>query len=304
MHLLITAAKDVTSDLICERITSSVLRVNLELWKDYFIEIDGNEFIVADNFGRKVTANTLGNIIWRKPVSNISTEDGEYWYGFQEFKYSIFSIMDEVRRNTPFKIPIDPHINKTIDKFFQLRVASKYLNVPIWHYTSKPSKKNWGEGQWITKSVTGNPIAGTGTPAHVIFTAKVDPYLLDDNWTWFVQEQVDFEYDLTILYVNGNQFGYVLNRSSFQGLDWRKSIGSPEINEGWESVKIPAQLSKSISLFMNELGLKFGRLDLLAKDKSLQETKFLEVNPNGQWAWLDKSNTDGLFDSVINFITS
>lgn len=304
MHLLITSAKDVTSDLICERISSSVIRVNLELWKEYFIQINDDQFVVADNFGRIVTANTLGNIIWRKPVSDISTEDGEYWYGFHEFKYAILSIMAEVRRKTPFKIPIDPHINKTIDKFYQLRIASKYLNVPAWHYTTKPSSRDWGKGQWITKSVTGNPIAGTGTPAHVIFTVEVNPYLLDDNWTWFVQEKVDFEYDLTIVYVNGNQFGYVLNRSLFQGLDWRKSIGSSETNNGWESVKIPTELSENVSSFMNELGLKFGRLDLLAKDKSLQETKFLEVNPNGQWAWLDNLNNNGLFDSVINFITS
>ena len=55
---------------------------------------------------------------------------------------------------------------------------------------------------------------------------------------------------------------------------------------------------------MDSLGLKFGRLDMLAKDKSLHETKFLEINPNGQWAWLDKSGTDGLLNSVINFLTS
>jgi len=278
--------------------------VNLESWKDYFIEIEGNNFVIADKFGRKVTNNTLGNIIWRKPVSNIPSEKGEYWYGFHEFRYAIFSIMADVRRRNPAKIPIDPHTNETIDKFYQLRVADKYFNVPVWRYTTKPSHVNWEKGQWIAKSVAGKPITQKEALPQFIFTTEVNPRQLEDDWSWFIQQQVAFDYDLTIVYVNGKQFGYVLNRSLFSGLDWRKSIGKSEIDSGWEKVEIPTQLVKSISLFMNELGIKFGRLDMLTKNKSLHETKFLEVNPNGQWAWLDKSKTDGLLDSVISFITS
>ena len=53
---------------------------------------------------------------------------------------------------------------------------------------------------------------------------------------------------------------------------------------------------------MSDLGLRFGRLDLMTKDKSCQETTFLEVNPNGQWAWLDLSGNNGLFDAMIDFL--
>jgi D-alanine-D-alanine ligase-like ATP-grasp enzyme len=55
---------------------------------------------------------------------------------------------------------------------------------------------------------------------------------------------------------------------------------------------------------MRELGLRFGRIDLLANDLNLGKFWFLEVNPNGQWAWLDLEQRNGLFDAVIRFLTS
>jgi len=47
---------------------------------------------------------------------------------------------------------------------------------------------------------------------------------------------------------------------------------------------------------MNNLGLKFGRIDFLLKNN---EYFFLEVTPNGQWAWLDTENTNGLMSEML-----
>jgi hypothetical protein len=55
---------------------------------------------------------------------------------------------------------------------------------------------------------------------------------------------------------------------------------------------------------MSQLGLRFGRLDLLAGDTRCEQVWFLEVNPNGQWAWLDLGQDNGLFDAVITLLTS
>ncbi len=304
MHLLITSSGDVTSDLICERLSNNVLRVNWERWQEYDIEIHDSGFWIADKFGREISDTTLDNIIWRKPVFEVPTEPGEVWYCFQEFKNAVQSIISWVRRENPCKIPIDPHYNTTIDKFYQLRVASRYLQVSPWAFTSQPSSKNWKSKNWIIKSVTGKPITGTGTPAKVIYTSAVNPEELDDGWTWFIQEKVDNDYDLTVVYLDGQQYGFVLDRNLLNGLDWRQAIGTPLVDSSWEKVELPVELSTNIDYFMRDLGLRFGRLDLMTKDKNCQNTTFLEVNPNGQWAWLDLSGNNGLFEAVINFLTT
>jgi glutathione synthase/RimK-type ligase-like ATP-grasp enzyme len=51
---------------------------------------------------------------------------------------------------------------------------------------------------------------------------------------------------------------------------------------------------------MNEMGLHFGRLDFLWGTDGYH---FLEVNTNGEWAWLDTEGRYGLLQKVIEEIS-
>lgn len=167
-----------------------------------------------------------------------------------------------------------------------------------------PSHLDRVTDDWVVKSVTGKPIPGTGDFSKVIYTNAVDPTRLSDHFPWFLQRQVQAAYDLTVVYVDGKQFGFLLDRSLFSGLDWRQSIGRKEVDEGWTPVTLPSDLSGSLSCIMCDLGLRFGRFDLLTNDPKCDQAWFLEVNPNGQWAWLDLKQDRGLFDAVITFLVS
>src|SRR5262249_15304533 len=163
----------------------------------------------------------IGNVIWRKPVAEVDTSPGEGWYCFHEFKYGIESIIDYVRSEFPLRLPIDPLHNRSVGKIKQLIVASKYLFVPSWLITCTPAQQQW-EGRWVVKSMTGQPIPGTGAYSKVIYTTPVEPSALADTFPWFLQQQFDADYDLTIVYVDGKQFGFLLDRNLFPGLDWRQ----------------------------------------------------------------------------------
>lgn len=303
LHLLITSAGDVTSDLLCEQLEGQVLRLNWERWSEYDISISPVGFRIADRFGREITEQSLGNIIWRKPVLTIDIEPGEKWYCFHEFKYAVEAIIEWTRQVNPRKLPIDPIRNSQVNKFHQLRVASRYFDVPEWHFTSTPSELV-DQNDWITKSLTGRPIPGAGDFAKVIYTSRVNLSDLSDGFPWFVQRAITTIYDLTIVYVDGKQFGFTLERKLFSGLDWRRSIGLKEVDESWQQVTLPDALASAIHQFMTEVGLRFGRLDLLTADCSCSRVWFLELNPNGQWAWLDLDQKNGLFDAVVEFIVS
>jgi glutathione synthase/RimK-type ligase-like ATP-grasp enzyme len=49
---------------------------------------------------------------------------------------------------------------------------------------------------------------------------------------------------------------------------------------------------------VNSLGLHFGAIDLI-RTKNDGYT-FLEINPNGQWAWLDIEMNLGIADAIID----
>lgn len=53
----------------------------------------------------------------------------------------------------------------------------------------------------------------------------------------------------------------------------------------YEATDVPEAVRRGVLALMGALGLRFGALDFLV---DLQGTHhFLEVNPNGQWGWIE-----------------
>ncbi len=51
---------------------------------------------------------------------------------------------------------------------------------------------------------------------------------------------------------------------------------------------------------MRSLGLAFGALDFIRTPEG--EWVFLEVNPNGQWLWLDDMLSLGITDAIASWL--
>lgn len=81
---------------------------------------------------------------------------------------------------------------------------------------------------------------------------------------------------------------------TFEGLGWREHIGGRPLP--WEPRALDPDDEAAVQTFMARCGLAFGRLDFLLVDHRLV---FLEVNPNGQWAWLHLAGRHGLLDHVV-----
>ncbi len=302
MDLLVTSVGDITSDLLCEWAGQRVLRLNLEHHQHYHLRLDERSFEVADRFGRSLTNESLGNIIWRKPVDDVEPSLGQEWYAFHEFRYAVRALVSARIREAPRTVPINPFQLSQIDKLSQLRAAAALFAVPEWTFTTQPSRVRLSHA--ITKTWCGKPVLGTGTPPNVLFATPVEVSSLADGWPWFIQQQIDAAFDLTIVHVDGRNFGYALDRSLFEGLDWRPHIGSDKTNGGWQAVSLASGLSERINGLMKTLGLRYGRLDFLSNDKDAGNPWFLEVNPNGQWAWLDPTLKNGLFEAMTAFLFS
>jgi hypothetical protein len=108
---------------------------------------------------------------------------------------------------------------------------------------------------------------------------------------------VNASHDITVAYVYGSLFAYALDRKTFEGLDWRKHNLSPDLK--WQSFELTESQSSAIRAFMKEIGWTFGRLDFLLSNGKLI---FLEVNPNGQWAWLDLHDSNGLYARMLECV--
>jgi hypothetical protein len=171
--------------------------------------------------------------------------------------------------------------------------ASHYFSVPSWRFTRGAALESDGHGQ-IVKPLTADFIGDY----KLLFTTRAAPGDLDPAFPWLFQQEVTASHDVTVVYVCGQCFAFGLDRSTFSGVDWRKHINREEL--AWQPWHLSESERDAIRSFMRDARLEFGRLDSLACDEELH---FLEVNPNGQWAWLDEDGEQGIFDAVIGVLT-
>jgi len=290
--------------MIVERLGNKVLRINNDRHSDHEIQINSSGFKISDAYNRTVTDQNLVTAILRKPAQNTNSTDNQDIHSFREISAVHGGLLQLIARKWPEKLPIHSNKIREIGKFVQLDVAKSYFSTAPWAFTTHPDKSGLKEDV-VLKTIHGMPFSKPDetSDAKFLYVQAVKLSELADGWPWFLQEKIEARFDLTVLYVDGKMFTQRLDRSTFDGLDWRKHIGT-EMDARWENVPLPDMFSKKIDLYMRELGLRFGRLDFLLPNEKIEDALFLEVNPNGQWAWMDLEMKNGIFDSMIEFLTT
>lgn len=69
---------------------------------------------------------------------------------------------------------------------------------------------------------------------------------------------------------------------SSEPVDWRLAIQQP-----WSPYELPTDIAEACRKLVGDLDLRFGGIDL-ARDPA-GEHWFLELNPNGEWGWLQRA---------------
>ncbi|MBR3222545.1 MAG: hypothetical protein IKF72_09985 [Kiritimatiellae bacterium] len=275
---------------------NGVLRFNIDKPVDFAWDFHRNGFrVINKTSGKEITEKTLTSFYLRKPmyfdlidvpkhgcVENWRREETDELFAdfFRECQSR--GLVALVRSQ-----------NNKYGKLRQLLVAEKYFHVASWHFFHGELSEELKRGRWVAKSMTQTPI---GTDK-VFFVKEVDPCALDLSYPWFVQERIEGEEEVTVVYIDGKTYAANASRDSFDGEDSRKSI---IVNPtAWPKCSLSADDERAIRGFMNETGYRFGRFDFIRKGGELW---FLELNPNGQWAWLDEKNENGLVTLVADAI--
>jgi hypothetical protein len=179
------------------------------------------------------------------------------------------------------------------NKMRQMRLAARYFRVPQWRVFHADHGQNL-PSQVVAKSFGQLPV---GNGAHMLVN-RVAPDDLSPDFPWFLQEAVDGStHDVTVVYVKGRLFAFRASRIGMQGVDCRQPSTSGNLQ--WERCVLSADEADAVRGFVGETGFSFARLDFLSDEGGLW---FLEINPNGQFAWLDIDGKEGLLDAVCDEI--
>lgn len=298
--LVVSNSYDTTADLLVHRLgPDKVFRFNFDIWSDYTIEITLSGFRIVDPVGRSADSENIAKVLWRKPWSRgpyrpTSLTDEDRYYD-QEVWYAVRDIVNLLWRDGKIVL-VEPYAERRAGKFVQMRIAAKHLRVPPFQFRLRRPSVFADPQMVVVKSLTSETV-GPLEERELLFTTKVDDSALSPDCPWMVQTYVDADKDVTVAFVYDRLFAFELDRTSFRELttDWRETPTDREGSE-WRPHHLPDDVSRSIFAFMHEMGLQFGRLDFL---KSSNDYYFLEVNTNGEWAWLDTQGCHGLLAKVV-----
>lgn len=183
----------------------------------------------------------------------------------------------------------DPLAIQTMEnKLYQITLATQTgLAVPKTLVTSDPEgvRNFYSEcrGDIIVKMLAPSPIlnevmyTNRVTPEHMqrIDSVKMSPSIF--------QAYVPKAYELRITAVGEKYFPVKIHSQEDEAtsLDWRRKPKLNDFEVKMEKTILPREVEDSIRKFMTAAGLRFGCIDMIMTPEG--EHVFLEVNPNGQW---------------------
>lgn len=293
---------DVTSDLLISKIGSErIFRFNFNLWRDYKIRMSADGFEFENPLGRRVTDRDIAKFYWRKPARTadlsatalVSERDNyieeELWYMLREAVNLLWSRGRVVL--------VEPFADIRCGKLNQARAAARYFNIPPFQCVFGDAKALRPGRRSVVKSLSSTRI----NKESAFYTTAVEEAELDPQIPWTIQDLVEAEKDVTVAVVRDKVFAFELERKPFANrtLDWRE-VASDYVTDEWKIHRLPAAIERGVLSLMADLQLHYGRTDLLYANGSYH---FLEVNPNGEWGWLDPSGAHGLLGKIIDEIS-
>lgn len=140
-----------------------------------------------------------------------------------------------------------------------------------------------------------------------MYSKKLDTTAPD--WTNFVsyipncpitlQKYIPKKLELRITVVGRKVFACAIHSQEISGqgkVDWR-----PEVDlMHHEAYQLPPDIEAKCLLLLQKLGLQFGCIDMILTPDN--QYIFLEINPNGQWAWIQEKTGLMISDAIADLL--
>ena len=114
-----------------------------------------------------------------------------------------------------------------------------------------------------------------------------------------LQPYIEKDFELRVTYVQGKLFTCRIESQTDEHskLDWR--AGDIE-NIPHSTYDLPIDIKQKIIKLVESYDLRFAAIDLIVTPK--EEYVFLEINPNGQWAWIELMTKMPIGQSIAEFL--
>lgn len=119
------------------------------------------------------------------------------------------------------------------------------------------------------------------------------------TWPIILQEYVPKAYEVRVTIVDRQIFACAIKsqaQTNENAIDWRHDTDALE----HEAITLPPDIHEKCLAFMDRLNLNFGCLDFIVTPEG--EYVFLEINPNGQWLWIEEKTGLPISKAIANYL--
>jgi MvdD-like protein with pre-ATP grasp domain/ribosomal protein S6-L-glutamate ligase RimK-like protein len=247
--------------------------------------------------------------IWyrRMRISNApeGMDPGIYEYCLRENRAAL---LGSIMTSAPRWMSEPAAVWRAEHKPYQLALAEQAgLRIPKTVITNQPSEVDRAFktfGSLVVKPVRSGHVVHAGEE-RAIFTSRVLEEHLSavDDAKWcpaIYQELIPKRFDIRVTIVGNTVFTAAIDSQSDPDarVDWRQT-SNPQLPH--RRMSLPDDLQRRLLGLMRQMDLQFAGIDLVLTPEG--EYVFLEVNPSGQWLWLDDMLGFGISDAVTQWLS-
>ena len=195
-------------------------------------------------------------------------------------------------------------------KLLQLRLAGDLgFRVPRFTCTNDPARARGfiaAHPAGVITKVLANPALQANDAAAMIYThllTRDDEAHLESvrHGPTFLQEFVRKQRDVRVTVIGDELFAVAIDPAGDReaAIDFRRveAFDLPH-----EPLTLPSSVHSACLALVRQLGLQFGAIDLLLTPEG--EYVFLEINPNGQWLWIELMTDLPLTQAMADLLSS
>lgn len=293
--LIITCSYDKTIDYIIEKnkYRANFFRFNVDLFADYGITISNSYWEISYR-NNTINSNTTLSIYYRK-LTFPDTSDFAPEYR-RIINSDILAIIDGLANSFSGVVLTKPYLLRQAEnKIFQLIYAKSHSILMPKSFIGNNDYWKCINDQRIIKPISVGKIE-TSSGIAIIQTNLMhenDSYDSPELTPVYIQEYIKKSFEVRITVVDDDFFAVKIVSDNM--IDWRAGN-----NNQYEIIDIPIEIKKCIKMMMKDFQLRFGAIDYIVDVDG--KWYFLEINPNGQWQWLECILGLSISDSIMNML--
>jgi len=294
--LLVTASYDEAADLVAmslDRASVPSFRLNTDLFpQEVTISFNPHGDTIFSSENTIMSGRQIRSVWYRRNVvSELPASVDSYHQEFcqRESRAFLDGALATLQTNRWLSKPTD--IWKAEHKVYQLSVA-KHLgfDVPPTIVTNdKDEARNFGSDKELVAKAVSSGYINSPTGYSPIFTSAVSHQDLDDLdglslSPVIFQEKTKKRSDIRVTVIGEEIFAAEILSQKRQSsmTDWR-ATDDPQLEHRIH--QLPAYLEHLCTSLVSYLGLHYGAIDLALNVDGAYT--FFEINPNGEWLWLE-----------------